>query len=394
MLNEKQKKAAYANERFIFLLAGAGSGKTRVLIERVKYLINKGINPEEILLITFTRKATLELKERLPKGNVNPLITTFHGFCYKVLSHLMKLNLVKEEYLINEGFTKDEIRNIDIEKRNNVNSKLIKRYHQHLKKKNLIDFVDLEIMLLKKLKDKKFQKELSNKYSYILIDEFQDTSNYQFLLLQRLLTNKSDFFAVGDPDQSIYGFRGASRHVIKSYIKYFKAKTYILDTNYRSKENIVKLSNKLISHNKDRFKKELLSFNKENGEIVIKYFKDKNVKNEFIIKELRRLLNKGIKYHEIAILYRNHYVANELKEALYNTYIMDVNLLTIHQSKGLEFKAVFIIGLNEGILPMDEIEEERRLLYVAITRAKDYLYMLVNKEYKVSRFINECFFNF
>ena len=126
-------------------------------------------------------------------------------------------------------------------------------------------------------------------------------------------------------------------------------------------------------------------------QIIIKYFKDKDSKNEFIIKELRRLLNKGIKYDEIAILYRNHYVINELKDALYNTYILDVNLLTIHQSKGLEFKAVFIIGLNEGILPMEEIEEERRLLYVAITRAKDYLYLLVNKEYKVSRFIVEYF---
>ncbi|MGI6360307.1 MAG: ATP-dependent helicase [Acholeplasmatales bacterium] len=391
MLNEKQTKAAYANERFIFLLAGAGSGKTRVLIERVKYLINKGINPEKILLITFTRKATLELTERLPKGNVNPLITTFHGFCYKMLSPLMELNLVKEEYLISEGFTKDEIRNIDIEKRNNINSKLIKRYHQLLKKKNLIDFVDLEIILLKKLKNKQFKKYLSSKYPYILIDEFQDTSKYQFLLLQRLLNEESHFFAVGDPDQSIYGFRGANRRVIKSYIKYFNAKTYILDTNYRSKENIVKLSNKLISHNKDRFDKRLESFSKEKGEITIKYFKNKENKNEFIIKELRRLLNEGVKYDEIAILYRNHYVANELKEALYNTYIMDVNLLTIHQAKGLEFKAVFIIGLNEGILPMEEIEEERRLLYVAITRAKDYLYLLVNREYKVSRFIVECF---
>lgn len=391
MLNEKQTKAAYANERFIFLLAGAGSGKTRVLIERVKYLINKGINPEKILLITFTRKATLELTERLPKGNVNPLITTFHGFCYKMLSPLMELNLVKEEYLISEGFTKDEIRNIDIEKRNNINSKLIKRYHQLLKKKNLIDFVDLEIILLKKLKNKQFKKYLSSKYPYILIDEFQDTSKYQFLLLQRLLNEESYFFAVGDPDQSIYGFRGANRRVIKSYIKYFNAKTYILDTNYRSKENIVKLSNKLISHNKDRFNKRLESFSKEKGEITIKYFKNKENKNEFIIKELRCLLNEGVKYDEIAILYRNHYVANELKEALYNTYIMDVNLLTIHQAKGLEFKAVFIIGLNEGILPMDDIEEERRLLYVAITRAKDYLYLLVNREYKVSRFIVECF---
>ena len=208
MLNEKQTKAAYANERFIFLLAGAGSGKTRVLIERVKYLINKGINPEKILLITFTRKATLELTERLPKGNVNPLITTFHGFCYKALSPLMKLNLVKEEYLINEGFTKDEIRNIDIEKRNNINSKLTKKYHQFLKKKNLIDFVDLEIILLKKLKNKQFKKDLSSKCPYILIDEFQDTSKYQFLLLQGLLNEESHF--CGRRSRSkYYGFRGA-----------------------------------------------------------------------------------------------------------------------------------------------------------------------------------------
>ncbi|MFA5719852.1 MAG: 3'-5' exonuclease, partial [Acholeplasmataceae bacterium] len=312
------------------------------------------------------------------------------GFCYKVLIKHMPLNLVDENFLINEGYTKDELRMIDIQKRNQYASKQLKKYNKLLKKQRLVDFTDLERLLLEKLKNKTFESHLKNQYKYIFIDEFQDTSSYQFSLVKHLKSDDGMIFAVGDPDQSIYGFRGANKNIIQQFLKHFKATLYTLDLNYRSSKEIVAISNRLIVHNTNRYPKSLHSCIKEKGQIHIRYFKDATNKVEYILKEIRHLLTLGIKYEDIAILYRNHYVSNTLKHALKDSYIQNINLLTIHQSKGLEFKAVMIIGLNEGILPMEDIEEDRRLMYVAMTRAKRHLYLLIDKSQKVSRFINEC----
>lgn len=391
MLNQNQTKAVVANDRFIFLLAGAGTGKTRVLIERIKSIINLGVVGSHILVITFTKKSANELLERLKIKTENPFITTFHGFCYQMLKTEMDIKIVDELFLIENEFTKDDIKTIDIQKRNQQTSKLLRKYNKFLKKHHLLDFTDLEIIMLKKLQNKAFKTKITNTYTHIFVDEFQDTSLYQFALLKHLKSSKTHLFAVGDPDQSIYGFRGANKNVIEAYIKHFNAKLYRLDLNYRSSKEIVEVSNKVIRHNTNRFPKTLVSFIKERGLIHIKYFNDSETKIAYILNEIRRLLSIGIKYHEVAILYRNHYVANALKDAIHQSYIEGIHLLTIHQSKGLEFKVVFIIGLNEGILPMEEIEEERRLFYVAMTRAKRHLYLLVNKSMKTSRFISECF---
>ena len=390
MLNQNQTKAVVANDRFIFLLAGAGTGKTRVLIERIKRLIKEGVSEGNLLVITFTKKSAEELKERIPKKLGNPLITTFHGFCYQMLKPHIKIRLVDNDFLIQNGFTKDDIRNIDIQKRNQHTSKLLKRYNKLLKKHQYIDFTDLEIIMLQKLKDKSFKKQITDTYTHLFIDEFQDTSFYQFALIKQFKSNHSYIFSVGDPDQSIYGFRGANKQVIEQYLKYFKAKLYTLDLNYRSSKEIVLISNRVIKHNTNRYPKTLVSFIKEKGHIHIRYFKDETDQINYIINEIKTLLAKRLQYQDIAILYRNHYLSNNLKQAFIDRYIEGINLLTIHQSKGLEFKAVFIIGLNEGILPMDDIEEERRLFYVAMTRAKRHLYLLVNTQHKVSRFIGEC----
>lgn len=393
MLNINQTKAVMANDRFIFLLAGAGTGKTTVIVNRAKRLIELGYN--KILLISFTKKSAESLKRRIGTEDPNVMTSTFHGFCYQSLKDIYKLEMVKEEQLLENGFTMSEIKEIDILKRNQSKSSLLKRYDKYLKESKLFDFTDLEILMLKQMKDdRKFATQIKEKFDYIFIDEFQDTSKIQYELIKTLKTNKNSFFCVGDPDQSIYSFRGASKKVIDTYLSEFKASLYLLDLNYRSSIEIIRLSNNLIKHNQNRFSKELACFIREKGNVILKNFKEHEKKNTYILNEIRNLLNKGIKQEQIAILYRNHSVANKLKNVLFETYYERIVFMTIHQAKGLEFKVVFLIGLNESILPMKDsnLEEERRLMFVGVTRAERYLYLIVNLEtHKPSQFILELF---
>lgn len=393
MLNINQTKAVMANDRFIFLLAGAGTGKTTVIVNRAKRLIELGYN--KILLISFTKKSAESLKRRIGTDDPNVMTSTFHGFCYQALKDSYELEIIREEQLLENGFTMSDIKEIDILKRNQVKSSLLKRYDEFLKESKLFDFTDLEILMLKKMKaDRKFATQIKEKFDYIFIDEFQDTSKIQYDLIKTLKTNKNAFFCVGDPDQSIYSFRGASKKVIDTYLTEFKASLYLLDLNYRSSKEIIRLSNNLIKHNQNRFTKELACYVREKGKVILKYFKEHVKKNIYILSEIRDLLNKGIKQEQIAILYRNHFVANKLKDVLFETYYERIVFMTIHQAKGLEFKVVFLIGLNESILPMkdSDVEEERRLMFVGVTRAERYLYLIVNLEtYKPSQFILELF---
>lgn len=395
MLNKNQMIAVNCIDRFILLIAGAGSGKTRVIVSRVKRLINEGVDPKKILLISFTKKSTFEMKERLSEFKEKLFITTFHGFCYQMLKNILTMRIVTEEDLVGWGYTKDELKQIDILKRHGSTSKKLRAYNRILKKQNRIDFTDLEIIMIKKLtEDSSFRNHITELFEYIFIDEFQDTSTIQFKLLKKLASNKINIFCVGDPDQSIYSFRGASSRVLKDYVKFFKPRVLYLDINYRSDKNIVGISNNLINKNPRTTPKNLKAFKETTGTIQVKYCKDEDIQNAFIISEIRNLLSRTLREEDIAILYRNHYVANTLKEALYHTYLDKLNVLTIHQAKGLEFKVVFIIGLNENTLPMKDVstEEERRLFYVAMTRAKETLYLCsVLKNGKPSRFIHESF---
>lgn len=390
MLNKSQQEVVEAKAQVIFLLAGAGTGKTTVIINKLNKIIKETKN-KRILLITFTKKGVNDLKRKITFSNDNLLVTTFHGLCYQLLKS-NNLKIVTEEELILEGYSKESLRKIDIYKRNNLNNKDLKKYQDYLKKINKIDYNDLEILLLNKLKnDFHFKLYVNNLFDYIFIDEFQDTSTNQYKIIKYLKNKDNYLFAVGDPDQSIYNFRGANEKVIFNYLNDFKAYKYEMLINYRSVSEIINKANKLISFNKRKLPKKLISNNEEKGTLLINYFKDQQSELNYLIKTIKSISKRGIKFNEIAILYRNNYQVNKIKKEFFKHYIFDVNLLTIHQSKGLEFKVVFIIGLNEGILPMykSEINEERRLFYVAITRAKEELYLLVNLKNKTSRFIKE-----
>ncbi len=390
MLNSEQLKVVNAKEKSIFLLAGAGTGKTTVIINRLNKILKETDN-KTFLLITFTKKGVEDLKRRIKVKSETILITTFHGLCYQFLKE-DKIKLVKEEELISEGYSKEVLSKIDLFKRNKIINNDLTKYNNFLRLINKVDFNDLELLLLKKLnEDNKFKLKLSKMFDYIFIDEFQDTSSNQYEILKHLKNENNYFFAVGDPDQSIYNFRGASEAVIFKYLEDFKARKYEILINYRSYLKIIEVANKLIKHNKRKLHKSLISETTQKGNVEIRNFKNSSSEISFIINEIKVLVKLGFKFNEIAIIYRNNYLINNIKKSFYSHYINDINLLTIHQSKGLEFEVVFVIGLNEGILPMknSKIDEERRLFYVALTRAKSRLYIITNSKHKKSRFIKE-----
>jgi len=389
MLNEEQKKVVYANERFLFLLAGAGSGKTRVIVERIKYLIQTGINPKEILAITFTRKAALEMKARVNNEAVH--IHTFHQLCFvKIKAYTQKdIKLIDEDQI---DFTKKEILEVSRYKNSFYKSKkpvFYERYQQKLLKENMLDFDDLLIIYYSYLTSHKEQSH----YSYIFVDEFQDTNLLQYMLLKALVKKKTSICAVGDPDQSIYQFRGANRLIIDKYIKEFHATLYTLKMNYRSNQTIIKHANRLIERNNRKHEKELIPVNLEETNVYHTIFPDDIHEAKTVIRLIYYFKKNHIKEHQIAVLYRNHLRAYALKMCLKeegviyqidqedSQFVAGVQLMTMHKAKGLEFDVVIIMGLEQGLIPskMDNrqlmCDEERRLMFVAITRARHFLFM-------------------
>lgn len=378
-LNEIQKNIINTNEKNILILAGAGSGKTTTLKYKILDIIEKekDINKSKILCITFTKKAAFELKERINNKDVE--IYTFHGFCYNFLKNTV-LKDKKMALNLEKNFSKRNLLKISLIKNSfkKNNKKIYKKYQDFLLKNNLIDFDDLLILFLKNI-------NLFNiNYKYILIDEFQDTNLVQYEIIKKISKEYTNIIAVGDFDQSIYKFRGANNQIIEKYIKEFKAKTFILNYNYRSDEKIVELSNLLIEKNIFRVKKELLSTIKNNSEIKYLYFNNYQEIYEDLINKIESLRNKKINYNDMAILSRNNkellYLKNYFNQRLL-FYDTKPKILTIHQSKGLEFEYVFIIGLEDGTFPSTinnqylDMEEERRLFYVSITRAKKKLFL-------------------
>jgi DNA helicase-2/ATP-dependent DNA helicase PcrA len=605
-LNDQQLKAVQKIEGTVLVFAGAGTGKTKTLVSRVFNLLEHEVPPENILLMTFTNKASNEMLQRIEEsGYINgklPFVGTFHKFGNIFLSrnhHLLEgrdgnfriidysevksivKGILDEDEKYRKNFSSDEIiKLISKMKNSNIQSneidkiiipmvydrdifvKLYQRYDLEMIERNLIDLDDLQILTYKILKDnKKLRERYSNYYKYIMIDEFQDTNKVQYEMLKLLLEKHSNLFVVGDDDQSIYGWRGAEVSNILNFDKDFKDVTkIILNKNYRSTKNIIEVANTLISHNKLRVEKSIISA-RETGEDIFHFqFDDDIAEAKFVAKEIEKLIQNGAEPTNIAILYRMNslsfhienallerdikyeikgkkslYMRNEIREvinilnlisnpfddlvflsvlkqtngigeqtiaiinqlakdemtsiyetlksenlsfhfktrarylktlvekielmielskndldkfteefeyqfeirkkiethlkkekiskenkdkfetklgnindfydlmhrffstnrgeirAFINMYaingedeekIQAVNLLTIHLSKGLEFKHVFILGVNQGFLPSfaSDNEEERRLAYVAFTRAKDKLYLIYSKQ--------------
>lgn len=602
--NEAQTQAIQHTDGPCLVLAGPGSGKTLTIVNRVKYLIEKQkVRPEEILVVTFTRFAAAEMKSRLclvmGKRDLPVTVGTFHGIYYGILKWAYRMNQENilsetEKYQIlrgvinkermeifdEEDFIQDiaaeigKVKNNRIPLEEFVSEKcsadafrnIYRNYEQHRKELKKIDFDDMLVLCYELFRSRPdVLAQWQKKFRYILIDEFQDINRIQYDVIRMLAQPENNLFVVGDDDQAIYGFRGADSELMLGFGKDFPdAKQILLGMNYRSTANIVQNSLKLIENNVERYSKKLEA-NREGGSCLhIQEVKDPVEEAEYVLEEIQKCKENGIKEEEIAILFRVHTDARavveamverkipfQMKEHLPNIYehfiakdimayfrlatgarnrqdflqVMNrpkrylgrdsvagtkvsfedmrkfycdkdwmidridqfewdvkmlmkmapyaaiqyirkrigyddflkeyafthqinrsdlnevlaeieeaakaftsveewfthveeytetlrtkekernrprpgVRLMTIHASKGLEFKQVFLIEANEGRIPYQkaktdkEIEEERRLFYVAMTRAKDFLkicYVKIKngKEVTPSRFVDE-----
>lgn len=627
LLNDKQLAAVSTNSQYVRIVAGAGSGKTRVLTYRISYLIEKmNVMPSSIVAIAFTNKVAEEMRVRalsLLHGLGGGLsVSTFHSWCARFLrKEIDVINFPNNFTIMDEEDQMALIKNIAVDKGFKKNDEIVKyaagfiSYHKCngryaddvvldefavLREKKALEFfheyelrkdqmlsLDFDDLLLKTIQILENYPEIrekwQNRITNILVDEFQDTNDIQFKLIKLLMNSKTNLYVVGDPDQTIYTWRGANQQIMLDFTRTFPgAETIILNQNYRSTKPILDSANKLISHNKKRVPKDLFTERDSTNAVTVEDCFDANSEAKYVCDKIENIVRaENAKYSDIAILYRANYLTlpfekelmrrripyqiygglkffqrKEIKDALayfrliynkkddisferiinvprrgigdvamdilkfekgqlnlsYFEYIQEidkhvtelkpknvmalnmvinemvatrerldenleaypkiledflihigyfeylqsddegegrlenvktllsdivdylkkypestfedylenatlqtsqdemkeadkVNLMTIHVAKGLEFKYVFVVSLNEGIFPslkaMDEEgrdgeEEERRLCYVAFTRAKDKLFVTCNSGYSYvlsSKSIRSRFFN-
>lgn len=361
-LNNKQYEAVSSKEQYLRIIAGAGSGKTRVLTYRIAYLIeNMDVYPDEILAITFTNKVANEMKERLAKlvskDYKNLLIKTFHSFsCYFLRREISAISFPRNFIILDEEdqtkLVKDIASELSFRKSDPIvnkalhyisSNKLHNRYPDDINESNLViddekncfkiyelyeekknalyalDFDDLilkTIYILEHFID--IRMRWSSYFSHILVDEFQDTNDIEYKLLRLLCSSRTSLYVVGDPDQTIYTWRGANQDIIMNFDKNFKGNvTIVLDRNYRSTRNILDSANKLIAHNKMRIKKDLFSLNEIGDPIVVNASSTSKSEARYVVSEIKRLKSiNAYNYKDMAILYRSNYVSMEFEQEL------------------------------------------------------------------------------
>ncbi len=546
VLNDEQQEAKKHSQGPALVLAGPGTGKTTILTQRIVHLIkNLQVSPQNILAITFTRQAAQEMRKRLakllePEQVENLTISTFHALGLQIL----KQNLSQNYLLIDDRDKRFILEQLNVPKNqitkiislisrikntlSNIDSltddqkNIFKQYQNYLEQHNLLDFDDLIYKTVRLLEtNTDLKQQLSQTYTWLLIDEFQDINAAQYRLIELLSTENQNIFAIGDPNQSIYGFRGSSNKLVDKFIEDFNPKIYKITTSYRVPQTILDASSSVLGNSY-----QLRGLNK-GVKIIISQQPTEKSEAEFIARQIEDLIggvgffsidsnvtegakSKAQSFSDFAILVRSKnqfepiekalndhnipyqiigtepfylnepytqiidalkFIANpnnafakqkvskiahvfehidmkiKLSELIikianyldirqdqiqrlvdlahkygsspkdfldfletsygqddYNPDIESVSIMTLHASKGLEFNTVFIAGLEDGLIPYTiyrnevDIDEERRLLYVGMTRAKELLYLTYAKsrEYlnrrwqlKPSRFLSE-----
>ena len=353
-LNTQQILAVQNVHGPIMAVAGAGSGKTRVLTRRIAYLIKEqGIYPGNILAITFTNKAAEEMRKRvfnlLEVSIEGAWISTFHAMGAKILrndihhlgykrdyqiiddedSTIIVKNLMKDHNYDRKNFSPkitshlfaaikgqhSSFNNLQEPIRSMV-MQLYPLYNAYLKKNNLVDFQDLLVLVLELFqKHPDVLKKYQEQFEYILVDEFQDTNDLQYEIVHMLAVNHRNLFIVGDEDQSIYAFRGSNIQNIKKFMEDFPEQvTIMLNQNYRSQDSILKAANSVIKNNRNRIKKELFSTLGAGDKII--HFKAGTDEEEayFVYEKIKSYWKNGIKLNDIAILYRNNAMSRRFED--------------------------------------------------------------------------------
>ena len=351
-LNESQLKAVIHKGGPLFVVAGAGTGKTKTLTSRIAYLIMNGVEPHKILAVTFTNKAAREMKHRVVEMTgphaMSVWLYTFHAFGLQILRrHIAELsygyrpnfNVIDEDD--GKKIIQDQIKDLGLDTKmfsikllKNLFSlyksrrmeefertgeeKIFKRYQQYLRDNQLLDFDDLLLYTLELLEDYKAVREFYQyHFKHVLVDEFQDTDSIQYKILKILGTVHQNVFVVGDPDQSIYSFRGANYENARLFIKDFNAEQIVLEQNYRSTNQILRAANQLINYNFNRPQAKNLESDLGIGEAPIYHHAQNDIRESFfVVNEIRRLKNLGYQYDDMAVLYRNNALSRLFEEAL------------------------------------------------------------------------------
>lgn len=359
-LNNEQKEAVLTPYKHVRVIAGAGSGKTRVLTTRIVHLIHdRGYNPKKICAITFTNKAANEMKTRMESmlpASINVHVSTIHSLCVRIIREEFEaLGLVRnftildtqdQQAILKEAYTEysyerkelrygdvlnyisnNKIAGVSIEqayamagsapyeiKKAKIYDYYVNRMHELFS----LDFDDLLIkveLLFKKNKD--ILKKWQNRYSVVLVDEFQDVDHIQYNIIDLLVGNENELYVVGDPDQTIYTWRGAKVGFITDFEKHYpKSTTILLNQNYRSTQNILDCANAIIKNNPDRMEKDLHA-NRENGDHVIySALDDEESEGYWISRKIMELNDQGESYLDVAILYRSNYLSRSIEKSL------------------------------------------------------------------------------
>jgi DNA helicase-2/ATP-dependent DNA helicase PcrA len=366
-LTEPQRQAVTHVDGPLLIVAAAGSGKTRVITRRVGYLMSLGIDPKSILAITFTNKAAGEMKQRISAASPHPIydwgrldqkwpiICTFHSLCLRILKHYAADFKLPPNFSIYDSsdqsqLIREAIKALDVPMHNltpgmihgtisNAKNKLIdaeqyaqaamdrysqivapifRKYQQLLTTANALDFDDLLLRTVRGMQENpRVLAELQERFQYILVDEYQDTNHAQYILIHALAMKHRNICVVGDPDQSIYAWRGADIANILDFEKDYPSATVIrLEQNYRSTKTILAIADHLISYNRRRKEKRLWTDNDAGEKALILLCRNEHEEAQAIAAELAKLNKEGIAWSEMAIFYRMNSLSRVMEDAL------------------------------------------------------------------------------
>ena len=433
-LNAVQAASVRHKDGPLLILSGAGSGKTRVITHRIAYMLAEhGIAPENILAVTFSKKAAQEMQQRLVeligKRSRRLQVSTFHSLCNRILQEninligynpyfmiydsmmqRMLIERIMETPHLNFGDPDSTLDGISNAKNQFVGpedyakvffdesvAQIYAEYQKELRRDNAVDFDDLIKYSVEIFEGNgKVLADYQDRFQYIMVDEYQDTNPSQYKLINMLAQKHQNLCVVGDDDQSIYGFRGADiTNILNFEDDYPDALVLKLEQNYRSTQTIVKAANSIIQNNVKRKAKH--SWTKNDGGELVNTYEAESAFDEagYVLKYIQHYVASGYSYSDCAVLYRINSQAQVFEDLFKASGISykivgtggfygqadAVSMMTLHSSKGLEFPIVFLVGMQEGLMPhreasdYAEVEEERRLCYVGMTRAERILHI-------------------
>lgn len=438
-LDPKQKRAAVSKADHLLVVAGAGSGKTRVFVHRIARLVLEGMEPDRILALSYTNAAANEVKKRLAEmGVVGVQTSTLHAWCnreplrkfghligqarYQILDAEGQAETLQYDMRLGEHGAKRVQSELTVVK-NFIDESAggswhVEEYNAILAKRGQLDFDDLQVKALEVLSNHpEVVLHYRESLDCVLIDEYQDVNPVQHEILRLLCAPLKDddgndvrtpmLCCVGDGDQSVMSFRGSSSEYIETFLDEFPGSSQIImDQNYRSTDLILKAANRIIKGNDafGRITKNMWTHAGDGEPIKIEEFSNEVMEAAYVADHIKDLIADGVPTDEIAVLYRMHRQADVIAEYLEAARIpfwqaandeqtamttgrKGVVLRTIHSAKGLEWEAVVLIGWSDGIIPSwgvkkdpSQMPEERRIAYVAVTRGKRHVLITSAKE--------------